>query len=90
MFLPQNKRKFGYYLLPILWGDRFIGRVDSRMDSENERLLINSVHAERGAPGDRAVSAKIAEKLYQLADFLGAKEVVYAGRVPRAWRNSLR
>ena len=90
MFLPQNKRKFGYYVLPILWGDRFIGRVDPRMDRENEKLLINSIHAERGAPGDREVSAKIAETLDRLADFLGAKEVVYATQVAAAWRNSLR
>jgi uncharacterized protein YcaQ len=90
MFLPQNKRKFGYYVLPILWGDRFIGRVDPRMDMENEKLLINSVHAERGAPSDREVAAKIAETLDRLADFLGAKEVVYTTKVPVAWRNSLR
>src|SRR2546425_5090019 len=50
-YLPPNKRKFGSYVLPILWGDRFIGRVDPRMDRENERLLINSVHGEPGAPG---------------------------------------
>lgn len=90
MFLPQHKRKFGYYVLPILWGDRFIGRVDSRMDLRNEKLLINSIHAERGAPGDKEVSSKIGETIQQLADFLGAKEVVYTARVPKVWRKSLR
>ncbi len=48
IYLPQNKRKFGYYVLPILWGDRFIGRVDPRLDRRNEKLLINSVHTEPG------------------------------------------
>lgn len=90
MFLPQNKRKFGYYVLPILWGDKLIGRVDPRMDRENERLLVNSVHAERGAPNDKEVSAKIGETIERLAEFLGADEVVYTGRVPSAWRSSLR
>ncbi len=90
MFLPQNKRKFGYYVLPILWGDRFIGRVDPLMDRRNEKLLINSVRAEPGAPGDKEISTKIAETIDRLGEFLGAKEVVYTARVPAAWRNSLR
>lgn len=89
-FLPQGKRKFGTYVLPILWGDRFIGRIDPQMDRRNEKLLINSVHAERGAPVDEEVSSKIGETIENLAAFLGAKEVVYTARVPKAWRNSLR
>ena len=89
-YLPPNKRKFGSYVLPILWGDRFIGRVDPRMDRENERLLISSVHAEPGAPGGKEVSLEIRETIGHLAEFLGAKEVVYTARVPKAWRNSLR
>ena len=90
MFLPEYKRKFGYYVLPILWGERFIGRVDPRMDRRKEKLLVNSVHAEPAAPTDKEISAKIGETIERLAEFLGAKEVVYAGRVPPAWRNSLR
>jgi len=89
-FLPKAKRKFGTYVLPILWGDRFIGRIDPKMDRESEKLLINSVHAEPGAPGDKEVSRKIGETIDQLAKFLRAKEVVYTARVPKAWRNSLR
>ena len=89
-FLPKNKRKFGTYVLPILWGDRFIGRLDPRMDRENERLVVNSIHAEPGAPKDKEVALKIRETIENLAEFLGAKEVEYTARVPRHWRNSLR
>ncbi len=90
MFFPQNKRKFGYYVLSILWGDRLIGRIDPVMEKDKRRLLINSVHAEPGAPGDKEVSSKIGEKIARLAEFLGAREVVYTARVPAAWKNSLR
>ncbi len=89
-FLPKSKRKHGTYVLPILWGDRFIGRVDPQMDRRSEKLLINSVHAEPRAPRDKEVSSKIAETIERLGDFLGAKEVVYSARVPSAWKNSLR
>ncbi len=89
-FLPQSKRKFGTFVHPILYGDKLIGRTDLRMDRKNEKLLVNSVHAERGATGDKEVSSKIGETIEQLAEFLGAKEVVYTARVPAAWKNSLR
>ncbi len=89
-FLPKGQRRFGTYVLPVLWGSRFIGRVDPRMDRENERLLINSVHAEPDAPADGEVSSEIAETVARLAGFLGAKEVAYSSRVPAAWRNALR
>src|SRR5207247_2319704 len=59
-FLPKNKRKFGTYVLPILWGDRFIGRLDPRMDRENERLVVNSIHAEPGAPKDKEGASRMA------------------------------
>jgi uncharacterized protein len=88
-FLPVDKRKFGTFVLPILWGERLIGRADMRMDREDEKLLVNSLHAERGAPGDMEISLKIGETMEQLAEFLGAKEVVYTARVPSAWKNSL-
>jgi uncharacterized protein YcaQ len=90
MFFPQNKRKFGYYVLPILWGDRLIGRIDPVMNRSKARLLINSVHAEPGAPGDKEVASKIREKIAKLAEFLGAEEVAYTARVPATWRSSLR
>ncbi len=89
-FLPKSKRKFGTFVHPILYGDKLIGRADLRMDRKNEKLLVNSVHAERGAPGDKEVSSKIRQTIQRLAEFLGAKEVVYTARVPAAWKNSLR
>ena len=88
-FLPEGKRRFGTYVLPILWGDRFIGRIDPRMDRASKRLEIKAVHAEPGAPRGRDVTAKLAERIEQLAKFLGAEAVVYSDRVPNEWRRSL-
>ncbi len=90
IYTPPSKRKYGYYVLPILYGDRFIGRIDPLMDRKKEKLLINSVHAEPRAPRDKRVAAEIRESIEQLSEFLGAKEAVYSRRVPRVWQNSLR
>ena len=88
-FLPKSKRKFGTFVHPILWSDKIIGRVDLLRDKKNEKLLVNSVHAEPDAPRDKEVVSKIGETLEELAGFLGAEEVVYTVRVPKAW-SSLR
>jgi hypothetical protein len=90
IYLPKDQRRKGSYVLPILWGDRFIGGVDPQLDRKNERLLIKSIHAERGAPGGKETSSQIGETIARFAEFLGAKEVVYPARVPTAWRTSLR
>ena len=89
-FLPAAKRKFGTFVLPILWGERLIGRADVLMDRENRKLLVNSVHAEPGAPQDKQTSSKIGETMEELAGFLGAEAVAYTPRVPPAWKSSLR
>jgi hypothetical protein len=89
-FLPKDKRRFGFYVLPILWGDRFIGRVDPEMDRRNGSLLIHSIHAERGAPSDKEVSMKIGDTIERLSEFLGAEEVAYSSRIPKAWKTYLR
>jgi uncharacterized protein YcaQ len=76
-------------VLPILRGDRFLGRIDPEMDREHEWLLINSVHAEPAAQATRGL-VEDSERIEHLAEFLEAKEVEYSARVPKAWRSSLR
>jgi hypothetical protein len=90
MFLPKAKRRFGTYVMPILWGDRFIGRVDPKMDRETGTLRIQAVHAEPGAPSGREVASLVGETIEGLGEFVEANEVVYSSRVPPGWRNSLR
>ncbi len=88
-FLPKEKRRFGTYVLPILWGERFIGRLDPQLDKKEEKLVINSVHAEPGAPGGNEISSRVRETIERLSDFIGAKEVVFSGPVPAAWKSAL-
>lgn len=89
-FLPKEKRRFGTYVLPILWGDRFIGRIDPKMDRETGVLTINSVHAEADAPSGSEVASEISETIERLGQFLGAGKVVYTSRVPAKWKGTLK
>ncbi len=88
-FLPKERRRYGTYVLPILWGDQLIGRLDPRYERAQAKLVVNSVHAEPSAPRDRAVGRAIANKVDDLAVFLGAKEVVYTSQVPDFWKGVL-
>jgi uncharacterized protein len=89
IYTPSHKRRYGYYVLPILYGDRFIGRIDPLMDRKNKTLLVKAVHAEPKAPRGAEVSKEIAKAIENLSQFLGAEQVVYSKQVPGFWRDSL-
>ncbi len=42
-YLPAPKRKFGYFVVPILWGDKFVGRFDPKADRSTNTLIINNI-----------------------------------------------
>jgi uncharacterized protein YcaQ len=70
MFVPKAKREYGYYVLPLLVGDRLVGRAEPRFDRKTRRLEL------LGAWGD---TSQLDEPLASLADWLGAERV---GTVP--------
>jgi uncharacterized protein YcaQ len=48
LFLPPEKRRWGWYVLPILFGDRFVGRIEPRIDRAESRVEILDVWWEDG------------------------------------------
>jgi len=88
-FFPPEKRQFGFYVLPVLRGERFIGRIDPRLDRKEKTLIINSVHAEAGAPRDVSVGNELRDAIEDLAKFVGAPRVKYTSKVPGFWKGVL-
>lgn len=87
IYVPKAKRRYGYYVLPILHGERLIGRLDPRFDRATGTLHIQGVWAEAGAPAD--AGSTIAATIADLATWRGAREIVHEGPVPPAWRRAL-
>jgi uncharacterized protein YcaQ len=70
MYVPKAKREYGYYVLPILRGDRLIGRIEPVFDRKKSVLRVESVHWE---PGAKPVS--LTKPLRELAAFVGAGSI---------------
>jgi len=70
MYVPKAKREYGYYVLPILRGDRLVGRIEPVLDRKAGVLRVNAVWWE---PGVKPVS--LDRPLRSLARFLGAGSI---------------
>jgi uncharacterized protein YcaQ len=66
MYVPKAKREYGYYVLPILVGDRIVGRIEPRFDRKTTTLEV------LGAWGD---ASRADEALASLAEWVGAGRI---------------
>ena len=66
MYVPKAKREHGYYVLPLLVGDRLVGRAEPVFDAKSKTLRV------LGAWGD---TDRLPEALDDLAAWLGAERV---------------
>ena len=48
IYMPAEKRKYGYYVLPILSGEQFIGRIELNKDKKNRKLILKNIWFEKG------------------------------------------
>jgi uncharacterized protein YcaQ len=91
VYKPASRRRWGYYVLPILWGDRLVARLDPRLDRATATLVVEGFWLEDRATGrDPAFALALARGLLRLARFLSAKAVDVAQVSPPRLRVYLR
>jgi len=88
IYVPKADREHGYFVMPVVHGDRLVGRLDPAFDRKTRRLVVHAVHAEPDAPTDAGPA--LAEAVGELARFLDADDVVFPRDVPAVWRRTLR
>ena len=74
IYTPKEKRKFGYYVLPFMMNGEMVGRVDIKADRSNSKLLVHSVHTERGVKRS-SISGALSAELDAMATWLGLDQV---------------
>jgi len=74
-YLPVHKRKYGYFCLPVLYGDKFVGKIDTKADRAGKALQIISMHWEKGSKQDRDFKDKFTSKLNEFAKFNGCEKI---------------
>ena len=89
IYVPPAKRQYGYYVLPILHGERFIGRMDSKLERKSGVYTINALYPENPADVTPESGQAIAGTIRDLANWIGAKSVALGENIPAPWRSAL-
>ena len=79
IYVPPAKRRWGYYVLPVLDGDRFIGRFDAKADRQSSTLRVPAIHMEPGTTTKDV--AKVEGELHELASWLNLDKVTVQRKV---------
>ena len=90
IYVPEPKRKYGYYVYPFLMGEELVARVDIKADRKAGALIAKAVYLEPGASAKRTAPALAAELLL-MAQWLGMGEVKVGrrGNLAAEVRNAL-
>lgn len=75
MFVPAARRRWGYYVYPLLEGDRFVGRAEARAERGAGRLVLDRTWAEPGVAWTAARQEKLAGELARIARLAGVTEL---------------
>lgn len=77
IFVPAAKRQYGYYVYPLLEGDRMVGRIEVTSDRKKETLTVENLWSEPGVRASKARAKKLDAELARLARLVGAKEIIW-------------
>ncbi|MHC5039688.1 MAG: winged helix-turn-helix domain-containing protein [Planctomycetota bacterium] len=82
IYVPKAKRKYGYYVMPILHEGAMVGRLDPKLHRDRGELEIKAIHLEPRFKRTKAFNAALGETLQDLATFCKAEKIT----LPRGWR----
>ena len=86
VYLPPPKRRYGHYAMPMLFGDRLVGRLDPQLDRERRRLVIRLLHLEPRVRVTARLRSALRAALESFARFHGAADIQIDRTIPAKLR----
>lgn len=76
VYKPEHQRKYGYYVLPVLWGDRLVARFDSKLDRTTNTFIVLGLSLEENSLAkDAAFAEALGRGFARFVNFLGAEKM---------------
>ena len=88
-YVPEPKRKFGYFCLPVLYGNSFVARFDPKADRAAKVFYIKAMFFEKGFKPDEKFNVAFAGKLKEFAVFNGCTKIVI-DKADKSWKKNMK
>ncbi len=85
-YVPQAKRKYGYFSLPVLWGDRLIARMDCKAERKAKTMIVRNLVFEQWFKEFDKVQPVLSEKLGEFMKFNGCEQLVIEKTEPSEYK----
>lgn len=77
VFVPEAKRQYGYYVFPVLRGDRVVGRIDMKADRARDALVVRRFWPEPGLRVSQTLLSKLDAELERIRRFAGVGAIAH-------------
>jgi uncharacterized protein len=88
-YVPEPKRKYGYFVLPILWGNDFVGRLDPKADRKSKTLIIKNIFFEEGFNSFDELLPNLAAQISAMAKFNDCEKIDIQNTAPKKIKTAI-
>ena len=88
VYKPKPQRKWGYYVLPVVYGDQFVARLNPKFDKKTRELVIDNWWWQEGIKPDEAMEVALSKCLRDFRKYLNVKKIKLGNKIAR--KKSLR
>jgi len=89
-YVPASKRKYGYFVLPILWKNKLMGRIDPKADRKSKTMIINNLHFEPEFKISDEFLLALKEKMIDFSEFNQCTKIKLVNVTPSKFKPTIK